>query len=63
MNKASENLFFAKQFRIDYKYRYDIDIYNVECVAYTFNNVVENVLYWLLSTKRDDQKISNYINR
>ena len=54
MDKASENLSLAKQFRIDYKYQYDIDIYNVECVAYTFNNVVEDVLHWLLPTKRDD---------
>ena len=32
-------------------------------MVHTFNNVIENILHWLLSTKRNDQKISNYINR
>ena len=44
IDKAGNNLFFAKQFRLDYKYQYNINIYNVECVTYTFNNVVRDVV-------------------
>ena len=43
-DKIDNNFSLAKQFRIDYKYQYNIDIYNVECVTYTFNNVVENIV-------------------
>lgn len=43
-NKADNNLLLVKQFRIDYKYQYNIDFYNVEYVVYTFNNVVENII-------------------
>ena len=43
-NKAAANLSFAKSFRIDYKRQYHKDIYIIECVAHTFNNVVSNVL-------------------
>ena len=61
-DKASKNLSLAKTFRIDYKYQYDEDIYNIEYVAYTFNNVVSDILAWLFPKNRDDQMISNYIN-
>ena len=44
INKAGNNLSFAKQFRLDYKYKYNINIYNVKCVTYTFNNVMKNVI-------------------
>lgn len=63
MDKVGSNFVFAHQFRLDYKRQFGIDIYNVECVVYTVNNVVYDVLHWLLPTKRDDQLISNYINQ
>ena len=43
-DKAAANLFFAKSFRIDYKRQYYEDIYIIECVTHTFNNVVSDVL-------------------
>ena len=62
-NKAAVNLSLTKSFRIDYKRQYHEDIYIIECVAHTFNNVVNDVLNWLFSKNKDDQIISNYINR
>ena len=43
-NKAAVNLSLTKSFRIDYKRQYHEDIYIIECVAHTFNNVVNDVL-------------------
>ena len=61
-DKASSNISLAKTFQDQYYHEYFEEIYNVLCVAHTFNNVVGDVLNWLLPKNRDDQEIRNMIN-
>ncbi len=46
-----------KLFRQEYKSLYDIDIYTIECVAHTLNNVVQDILLFILYTDKIDQKL------
>jgi hypothetical protein len=61
-DKHSLNLSLLKTFRNDYKRNYDLEIYTIECIAYTLNNIVHDILSFLLYTENDDQEIRRTIN-
>jgi len=61
-DKASENLALLRTFKRSYKEKYNTTIFSLDCIAYTFNNVVSNVLNWLLPTKKDKELVVNTIN-
>jgi len=52
-DKASENLALLRTFKKSYKEKYNTTIFSLGCIAHTFNNVVGDVLNWLLPTKKD----------
>jgi len=43
-DKASENLALLRTFKKSYKEKYNTTIFSLGYIAYTFNNVVEDVL-------------------
>ena len=45
-----------------YKLTYSLDIYEMKCTAHTLNNVVADVLHYLLSSKKDDIVMRNAVN-
>ncbi len=61
-DKHSSNLFLLRTFRNDYKRNYDLEIYIIECIAHTLNNIVHDILSFLLYTENDDQEIRRTIN-
>lgn len=61
-DKASENLALLRTFKRSYKEKYNTTIFFLDCIAYTFNNVVSDVLNWLLPTKKDKELVVNTIN-
>lgn len=61
-DKASENLALLRTFKKSYKEKYNTTIFSLGCIAYTFNNVVGDVLNWLLPTKKDRELVVNAIN-
>lgn len=61
-DKASANLALLKIFQRTYKKDFNIDIYNIECVAHTLNNMVFDILKSVLCSKKDNILILNTIN-
>jgi hypothetical protein len=61
-DKASNNLSLLKTFQKDYKEKYNQTIYNIECVAHTFNNIVQDILSFIIFSEKDDQLISSVAN-
>ncbi len=61
-DKASENLALLRIFKKSYKEKYNTTIFSLGCIAHTFNNVVGDVLNWLLPTKKDKELVVNAIN-
>ncbi len=52
-----------KLFRQEYKTLHNFDIYTIECVAHTLNNVVQDILSFILfNDKIDRMIIQNTIN-
>ncbi len=49
-------------FRESYKEKYNRVIFTQNCLAHTFNNVVGDVLNWLLPTEKDRKIIADAIN-
>jgi len=62
MDKASENLALLKTFKKSYKKKYNTTIFSLGYITYTFNNVIRDVLNWLLPTKKDKELVVNAIN-
>ncbi len=61
-DKHSSNLSFLKTFRNDYKRNYDLEVYIIECIAHTLNNIIHDILSFLLYTEDNDQDIRQTIN-
>ncbi len=51
-----------KTFRNDYKRNYNLEIYTIKCIAHTLNNIIHDILSFLLYTENDDQEIRRTIN-
>lgn len=51
-----------KTFRQNYKREYNLDTYSIECVAHTFNNIVQDILSFIVFTDKDDAMISSIAN-
>jgi len=61
-DKASENLALLRTFKKSYKEKYNTTIFSLGYITYTFNNVIGDVLNWLLPTKKDKKLVVNVIN-
>lgn len=51
-----------KTFRKEYKEKYNLDTYSIECIAHTFNNIVHDILSFILFSEKDDKIISSLLN-
>jgi predicted RecB family nuclease len=56
-DKASRNILLLKLFRLEYKTLYNLDIYTIECVAHTLNNVVQDIVSFILYIEKIDRTI------
>lgn len=61
-DKASENISLLKLFKNHYIENYNSDLSSLECVAHTINNIVQDILSWLLWEEKDKRLIHNTIN-
>lgn len=51
-----------KTFQKNYKNKYNLEFYHIECIVHTLNNIIQDILKFLLFDEKDDQEIRTTIN-